>query len=67
MTLPADFDRDLWPDPITFQGLVGVALSNGGYSDLFRADGFSKSLAELQQIPWAAAKLAKWGRNAIRF
>lgn len=55
MTLPADFDRDLWPDPLTFQGLVGLALSNGHYLELFRADGFAKPKAELMQLPWVKA------------
>jgi hypothetical protein len=49
--LPADFDRGLWLDPMTFQGLVGAVLASSKveYRELFRADGFAKPQAELRQ------------------
>lgn len=47
MTLPSDFDRDLWFDPLTFQGLIGVSLSRHKYAELFRADGFAKPMADV--------------------
>ena len=52
MTLPADFDPDLWFDPMTFEGLIGVALSRHKYAELFRPDGYAKPKAELMQLPW---------------
>lgn len=55
MALPADFDPELWPDAAMFQGLVGSAIAGGYYTDLFRADGFCKPLADLRQHP----KIAK--------
>ena len=69
MTLPADFDRELWFDPLTFQGLIGSALAREGacYSSLFRADGFAKPKADLMQIPWVAKKIAAWERDAATF
>lgn len=54
MRVPTDFDRDLWFDPLTFQGLVGTSLSNGKYNDLFRPDGFAKPRDELTKLPWVA-------------
>ena len=37
---------------MTFEGLIGVALSRHKYAELFRADGFAKPKAELMQLPW---------------
>ncbi len=51
MTLPADFDKDLWFDPLTFQAIVGRSLAIGKYTDLFREDGFAKPKADLLAIP----------------
>jgi len=59
--LPADFERDLWLDPLTFFGLVGSSIVGGFYSDLFRADGFSKSKAEIWLIPKAREYLEREG------
>lgn len=58
MALPADFDRDLWLDPLTFQGLVGAAIATDLYSDLFREDGFAKPKAELMKDPRLATIIA---------
>jgi hypothetical protein len=49
VNLPSDFNRDLWLDPLTFEGLVGAAIADGLYSELFRADGFAKPIGELRQ------------------
>lgn len=49
MTLPADFDRDKWLDPLMFEGLIGATIASGMYSELFRPDGFAKPIAELRQ------------------
>lgn len=49
MTLPPDFDRELWLDPLSFEGLIGRALASGMYAELFREDGFAKPIAELRQ------------------
>jgi 5-methyltetrahydrofolate--homocysteine methyltransferase len=67
--LPADFDRDLWFDPLTFEGLIGSSFAREGsaYSSLFRADGFAKPKAELMQIPWVAKKIAQWENEAVAF
>lgn len=59
MALPKDYDAALWIDPLMFQGLVGTALARsgqkgGGYSDLFRGDGFAKPEADLRKMKWAA-------------
>lgn len=52
MALPADFDRDRWFDPLTFQGLIGSALAYGCYRELFReSGGFAKSRDELLSSP----------------
>lgn len=54
MALPADFDKDLWLDPLTFQGLIGavIADSRADYRSLFRAsDNFAKPIAELVKDP----------------
>lgn len=51
--------KALWPDPLMFQGLCGVSSASGNYSDLFRADGFCKPLADLRELPWAAAYIDK--------
>lgn len=54
MNLPADFDADLWLDPLTFQFLLGHVFAhpaNHLYSRLFRADGFAKPKAELMALP----------------
>jgi hypothetical protein len=69
MALPADFDRDLWFDPLTFEGLIGSSFAREGsaYSSLFRADGFAKPKAELMQIPWVAKKIAQWENEAVAF
>lgn len=57
MPLPPDFDRELWLDPLAFQGLVGRALAADVYSRLFRPDGFAKPIAELSQDPDVAKLL----------
>ena len=49
--LPPDFDRTKWFSPLTFEGIVGSALAHGIYRELFRADGFAKSKAELLADP----------------
>lgn len=51
MTLPADFDREHWLDPLTFEGLVGATLASPKveYRDLFREDGFAKPIASLRE------------------
>lgn len=53
MGLPADFDRELWLDPLTFQGLVGATLASRKveYRELFRKDGFAKPIADLRENP----------------
>jgi hypothetical protein len=61
MGLPADFNRELWLDPLTFQGLVGHSFAGGFYFDLFRQDGFAKSKAELWLIPKARKYLVREG------
>lgn len=50
MTLPADFDRAKWLDPLTFQGLIGCVLAQWKvpYEALFREDGFAKPISELR-------------------
>lgn len=66
MSLPADFDRDLWLDPLTFQGLIGTAIAMRGnvYAKLFRAsDGFAKPIAELRQVPEIAHLLPPEGER----
>lgn len=57
MGLPADFDRDLWLDPLSFEGLVGAAIAHGLYAELFREDGFAKSVAQLREHPKVAKLL----------
>lgn len=51
MSLPPDFDRSLWLDPLTFQGLIGATLASSkvNYCDLFREDGFAKPIASLRE------------------
>jgi hypothetical protein len=61
MALPADFDRELWLDPLTFQGLVGSACCDGYYTDLFREDGFAKPIAELMEMPKARKYIERKG------
>jgi hypothetical protein len=58
MTLPADFDRTKWLDPLTFEGLVGAALASGDYALLFREDGFAKPIADLRSNKRTARLLA---------
>lgn len=62
-SLPADFDSALWLDPLTFQGLVGATLASSKveYRELFRADGFSKSIAELSENKHIARLIAELG------
>jgi hypothetical protein len=55
MGMPADFDRDLWLDPLRFEGLVGAAIACGLYRDLFREDGFAKPIADLRKDKRIAA------------
>lgn len=59
MSLPADFDAALWPDPLMFQGLVGSSIAMGCYKDLFREDGFCKPLADLRKHPRIAKHIDK--------
>ncbi len=66
MTLPADFDRDLWFDPMTFEGLIGVALSRHKYAELFRADGYAKPKAESIQLPWVRDAVEQEQREALQ-
>lgn len=51
MSLPADFNRELWLDPLKFEGLIGAVLASSKieYRDLFRSDGFAKPIADLRQ------------------
>lgn len=53
LSLPADFDRALWLDPLKFQGLIGATLASDKveYRDLFREDGFAKPEAKLRENP----------------
>lgn len=47
MALPDDFNSALWFSPLTFQGILGRAVAQGIYHELFRGDGFAKPKAEL--------------------
>lgn len=51
MGLPADFDSDLWLDPLRFEGLIGRVMASRkvDYTDLFREDKFAKPIAELRK------------------
>lgn len=58
MSLPADYDHNKWLDPLIFQGLIGAAIAEGLYRELFRAsDGFAKPEAELRANPRIAKLL----------
>lgn len=67
MKLPADFDRELWLDPLAFKGLVGRVLASdkAEYASLFRDDGFAKPIADLLNDQRVASLME--GKVAIRF
>lgn len=68
MSMPADFDAKLWPDPLLFQGLVGFSIARGKYRDLFREDGFCKSTEDLMRDPETRRYLLReiWERDRWR-
>jgi hypothetical protein len=63
MPVPRDFERQLWLDPLKFQGLIGAVLASKEveYTELFRADGFAKPEADLRSDPRIAELLDRVG------